>query len=649
MQLTSPVSGRSRAVSQLEEQTAKLRRQLAGDLDEIVLMALRKEPQRRYGSVEQFAEDIRRHLEGLPVSARRDSWRYRATKFASRHKLAVAAAGLVLTAVLGGVTATVREARIAAANGHRAEQRFNDVRKLASSLMFEIHDSIEGLPGATPARKLIVQRSLEYLDNLSREDAGDVSLQRELANAYERIGRVQGDPEGSNLGEIQGAVASFGKALNIREKIGTPPSEINLPDQVALAASYREMCRVNARYLGSIKTALAYCGKALSVTERLRGQHSDMSSLTRELAKDYEALGRVYGENSTYGNAGDSYAALENHRKALALLDELVKTSSEDMELRSWRGKLIFLVADDLFETGQATEALPLYQQATQTFEALTKESNNPNYEDSLLFGYQRTGDMLLTDGHFEQSVAFYQKELDAAQRLVAEDPKNMVFRIDLAASRATLGHGLWRAGHVRESLASLRLGLTELADTQLQDSRTRGLETTLKLWLAGALEKRADFNGALRNYLVVRDSYRAICQSDPTDVEDCLNLAGTQERIGRIYLRRGEIAEALAEDQNALAVSERLSNGDRPNLEALYTVVSIYFGLGEVHKALAYQPGAHKEAQRKQACGWYEKSSTANQRIPNWRPVTPGEFDSLEPRLIGARLSQCRGPRAGL
>ena len=59
----------------------KLRRRLDGDLDDIVLKALRKEPDLRYASVEQFSEDIRRHLEGLPVAARKGSWHYRAAKF----------------------------------------------------------------------------------------------------------------------------------------------------------------------------------------------------------------------------------------------------------------------------------------------------------------------------------------------------------------------------------------------------------------------------------------------------------------------------------------------------------------------------------------------------------------------------------------
>ena len=318
----------------------------------------------------------------------------------------------------------MREARIAAINERRAEQRFNDVRKLANSLMFEIHDSIEGLPGATPARKLIVQRSLEYLDDLAREDAGDRSLQRELANAYERIGWVQGNPEGSNLGEIPGAVESFNKALSIREKIANLPSGDNLMDLVALAASYREMCGMNARYLGSIRAALDYCGKALGITERLRSQYPEKTSVTKELANDYEAAGRVYGESSAIGNAGDSYAVLENHRKALALVEELKRVSPGDLDLRSWQGRLCFLTADDLFETGQTSEALPLYQQATQTFEALTRQSGNPNYKRSLLFGYQRTGDMLLTDGHYAQSVTHYQKQVDVASRVGCRGPE---------------------------------------------------------------------------------------------------------------------------------------------------------------------------------------------------------------------------------
>jgi signal transduction histidine kinase len=128
----------------------------------------------------------------LPVIAAKDSWNYRAGKFVQRHRASVIAAGLALVALIVGVSLILREARIARAERERADQRFNDVRKLANSLIFELHDSIMDLPGSTPARELLVSRALEYLDSLARQAKGDTSLQRESATAHERVGDVLG-------------------------------------------------------------------------------------------------------------------------------------------------------------------------------------------------------------------------------------------------------------------------------------------------------------------------------------------------------------------------------------------------------------------------------------------------------------------------
>jgi serine/threonine protein kinase/Tfp pilus assembly protein PilF len=97
---------------------------LRGDLDNIVLMAMRKEPERRYSSVEQFAEDIRRHLEGLPVIARKDTFSYRASKFIRRNKLGVAAAAAIFLTLIAGIAATGWQAKVAARQAKvAAEQR----------------------------------------------------------------------------------------------------------------------------------------------------------------------------------------------------------------------------------------------------------------------------------------------------------------------------------------------------------------------------------------------------------------------------------------------------------------------------------------------------------------------------------------------
>src|SRR5262249_2390163 len=136
------------------------------------------------------------------------------------------------------------------------------------------------------------------------------------------------------------------------------------------------------------------------------------SKIRTELAKDYESTGLVCGEGGTAGNAADWYTALDNHRKALDLVTALARERHEDLDLRAWQASLSNLTADDLFGIGQVSQAVPLYRQAAITFEDLIKQSNTTRYQNSLVFTYQRIGDMLLVAGRFEQSIVFYRKEL---------------------------------------------------------------------------------------------------------------------------------------------------------------------------------------------------------------------------------------------
>jgi len=109
-------------VSEVREgKPARLKRRLTGDVDNIVMKALQKSPAQRYLSVEQFSEDIRRHLEGLPVTARNGTTIYRVGKFVQRHRIAVAAGALVLATMMGAVAATKREAEVAAGQAQKAE------------------------------------------------------------------------------------------------------------------------------------------------------------------------------------------------------------------------------------------------------------------------------------------------------------------------------------------------------------------------------------------------------------------------------------------------------------------------------------------------------------------------------------------------
>jgi non-specific serine/threonine protein kinase/serine/threonine-protein kinase len=190
---------------------------LRGDLDNIVLKALRKEPERRYSSAENLSQDIRRHLAGLPLTARPNTFSYRAEKFIKRHSLGVFAAALILLAILGVITATLWQARIAQNERFRAEQRFKDVRKLANSYLFDVYPQIENLEGSLKARQTILTNALTYLDSLANEAGNDVELQRELATAYEKVGDVQGALNTTSAGDVASRLSSYKKAQILRE------------------------------------------------------------------------------------------------------------------------------------------------------------------------------------------------------------------------------------------------------------------------------------------------------------------------------------------------------------------------------------------------------------------------------------------------
>ncbi|MBI3949256.1 MAG: serine/threonine protein kinase [Acidobacteria bacterium] len=160
----------------------KLRKQLSGDLDNIVLMALRKEPARRYASVEQFSEDIRRHLEGLPVIARKDTLGYRAGKFIKRHKAGVAAAALVALTLIGGIVGITWQAKIAAEQRDRARSEAAKAQRINSFLQGMLSSPQVNQKG----REIKV---VEVVDEAARRMEKDLADQPEvLAEAQRTIG-----------------------------------------------------------------------------------------------------------------------------------------------------------------------------------------------------------------------------------------------------------------------------------------------------------------------------------------------------------------------------------------------------------------------------------------------------------------------------
>jgi non-specific serine/threonine protein kinase/serine/threonine-protein kinase len=462
-------------------------RRLRGDLDNIILRALRKEPERRYASVEQFSEDIRRHLEGLPVSARPDTLAYRGSKFVRRHKWAVIAATLAVLALLGGMAATLREAYIAQNERERAERRFDDTRQLANSLLFEVYDAIQNLPGATPARKVLVDRALQYLDKLANEAKGDLSLQRELAAAYERVGDVQGGFRSSNLGDTAGFIASYRKALAIREAVWR--GDLKNPE------SERELFQTHLRLSdalmasGDLKDAVDQVKQMLPIAEKLAADDPNNLSNRRNLA----AAHLDYGWKRS--GLGDWKGGLEDCREASAMLESIAATDPSDKRTRRILAIAYERVAE-LVATyeGRHTESLQMEQKALAVEQELLRQApRNTDIERLKAWDTMRLGEEMLAGGNLTQGIEKYSDALNQFQALSEADPKSVQFHNDVAAVLGRIG-----AAHLTQGNAKLAVADFERSLAQIENfSRTGALEIDAleikaqdQFRLAGAYER---------------------------------------------------------------------------------------------------------------------------------------------------------------
>jgi eukaryotic-like serine/threonine-protein kinase len=180
----------------------RLARRLQGDLDNIVLMALRKDPRRRYSSVEQFSEDIARHQDGLPVIARADTATYRAGKFIRRHKVGVAGTALLIAVLAAGIAATTWQARRAAAERDRARIETAKAGRINAFLqdMLAYSSPSYDSPNASKDKDAKVSEVLEQAAKRAESELADqpeilAEVQRDIGGVYVTQGRVdQAEP-----------------------------------------------------------------------------------------------------------------------------------------------------------------------------------------------------------------------------------------------------------------------------------------------------------------------------------------------------------------------------------------------------------------------------------------------------------------------
>lgn len=392
----------------------RLRKRLRGDLDTIVATALRKDPARRYASAEQFAADIERHLNGLPVLARADTLRYRAGKFLRRHRAGVAAAAAVTLSLAAGLMLAL----VGLVRAQRAERRALEeaaaARQVSDFLveLFRVSDPGEALGNTVTARELLDRGAERIRAELAEQPAVKARLLRTMAGAYDALGlfepalalveeelAIEQATSGAESAEVGGALmrlaglhadlGDYVRSRDLARQAVAIQERVLPPDSRELARTLNQLGMSHA-HLGEMEEARVAFERALQINERVLGpddpglgaplnnlailhwQTGELDAARTRFNRALELWEREYGPEHpavanvlnnlalVHAQAGDGAAARTLHARALAIREKVLDPGHPDI------AESLNNYASSLLDEQRFAEAKPLLERAIE-------------------------------------------------------------------------------------------------------------------------------------------------------------------------------------------------------------------------------------------------------------------------------------------
>ncbi|MBC8106130.1 MAG: protein kinase, partial [Anaerolineae bacterium] len=458
------------------------------------------DPARRVASALEVAQRIR------TLDARRLDQKQRQESHARSHRrrtqvrLATAAAIVLCLISLALAYGFVRERRLKQdilaqkqeADRQRtlAQSRFDDVRKLANTFLFDVHDQIQNLAGATPARQLLVQTGLDYLEKLQAQAGNEPGLLLEIARGYLRIGDVQGGTYSANLGDTKAALASYQRALAILDALhGADPQDIN-------SAHFRLV-------------ALASVGDVLMAS-------------------------------------GDTKGALERYLRVIDLCQKLIESDPSDVTARNAQAVGHYHIGRNQIQTGDFRGALESHRKQQQLFQSLADaDPGNVAFQHNLASSHNALGDTLDTIGDKNGALANYRAALGIAERFARADPTNATNQTGMAIALQRVGEMLAALGDLNGARDNYRQFLAivqTVADADPSDGNAQHRLSASLATVGYFYEQNHEYETALAHYRGALVIAEKIAEANPTNTELQLHLAQCHSRVGDMARVRGDM-----------------------------------------------------------------------------------------------------------
>ncbi|MDX2152374.1 MAG: protein kinase [Bryobacteraceae bacterium] len=543
---------------------------LRGDLENIILKALQRDPARRYGSALELSDDLARFLERRPVRATPDTAFYRAACFVARRWASLAVAAVLVLTLISATTVALRQRQ-------RALDRASDSRRLAERLLFEVHDEIDGVVGGTKAREKLSAIAVHYLEDLERDYGRDPQLAWELLNAYVRLGVSRGGPL-SSVGDSKSALHFGAKALELGAVVeASDPGPDRLDRLFALYENLVPVFQEAARRAEQRETV----ERLLRIAPRLQPLRQVQALVLKARYCDV-------------ANAPQEGAAA--YQQALAILRTV--PAAPDSQLISTlvgHARARALEADFPLALATLQEALRLARQNASAAPHMAKSSRQL-YWTHIAIGDVHGNPLRFNTGRPALAVEHYEQARLIAERLLAADPTNDAAKTDLARVLARQAMALATTDPARS------LALYDQSYQQTQS--TSGANITRHEARYDYLTASVEPLVALRNFERARshvdEATRLFEQLKPAGAH--INESALRRAAQILLAASGERAQALAEAQKHLALLP-----DKPNallserfetLQALDRIRAYASGI---------DPAAHRAATQRAAALWQD------------------------------------------
>ncbi|MGJ5814772.1 protein kinase domain-containing protein [Paludibaculum fermentans] len=428
---------------------------LTGDLAQIARKAMRAEPAERYESAGALAHDVDRYLAGQPVEARPATWGYRAGKFIRRHVYAVAGASLAVGALGVSTAYALRQARL-------AETRFEQVRSLSRSVLFDLHDAVNPLPGSLAARKQIVDSSLKYLDALASDSNAKEEVQLDVARGYLRLSDIEGkDLGGFSLGRSAEALLHAQKAVEIARRAVAQYGASNqaravLVDALDFSTTALLLRGEAEKAVGPAEEGVRQAEQLLAAAPQWVEAQLRLATATKQLAHTYQRAGKK-----------DQAAAL--FRRSIEMRKKLLDEAPSDLSRMQRYAEANNWLAAALFESKDYAGAEVAVREGMRVSEQLA-------LKDRRKYGANLASDALLLSSlymrgkRYAEAVEMMKQVLVIRQEVAAEEPNSVLAAMRVASAFDRLQNAYRKGGRLPEALEAGETALSQVRKIRQMD-----------------------------------------------------------------------------------------------------------------------------------------------------------------------------------